>query len=147
MKYAVLCLAVFIISSSGFAKEDETIGVVKSLSGEAFIVRDSNDIPAKIGTRLKQSDAVKTGKNSAIGIIFRDNGRLALGPNSRITIDQFIFRPANKETGFTADVKRGTVVYTSGDIAKINSKAVGFKTTTAICGIRGTTLAIKVEDN
>jgi hypothetical protein len=52
----------------------------------------------------------------------------------------------NEKLSFIAQIKKGTVVYLTGLIAKLNHSAVRFETPTAVCGIRGTHFAIKVED-
>lgn len=41
---------------------------------------------------------------------------------------------------------RGTMVYLSGVIAKTKPEAVRFETKTAVCGIRGTYLAISEQE-
>jgi hypothetical protein len=81
-----------------------------------------------------------------MGAVLIDNSILSSGPNTRLILSQFVFEPADKKLSSTVQITRGTMTYLSGLIAKLDSKAVKFVTPSAVCGIRGTHLAIYVED-
>lgn len=129
-----------------FAAEKE-IGVIKNIKGPVLIERDKESVPAKMGDRLFENDTIVTGKAGAMGAVLIDNSMISTGPNSRLILSQFAFNLSEKKLSLTARIMQGTLTYLSGLIAKNDSKAVKFSTPTAVCGLRGTHLAIYVENN
>ena len=130
----------------GLVSAEETkAGFVKNISGQVFIGRKQISIPAKAGDKLFENDFIITGSDGKIGIILQDNSVLGIGPNTQVNISKFVFEPANKKFAFTAQIKKGTLVYLAGLIAKLDNKSVRFESPTSVCGVRGTHLAIKVE--
>jgi hypothetical protein len=146
MKSTVIIACLSLIMYVGLASAEETkAGFVKSVSGQASIGRKKISIPAKVGDNLFETDTIITGSDGNIGVIFQDNSVLGIGPNTQVNISKFAFEPANKKFAFFAQIKKGTLVYLAGLIAKLENKSVRFETPTAVCGIRGTHLAIKVD--
>jgi hypothetical protein len=143
---AIIVFLSLILYVGSACAEETTAGFVKNVSGQASIKRNQTSIPARVGDKLFESDIVVTGPDGRIGLIFQDNGLLGIGPNSQVNLSKFAFEPANKKLAFFLNIKRGTMVYLSGLIAKLDSKNVRFETPTAACGIRGTHMAIKVGD-
>lgn len=127
------------------ASDPADIGRVKTANGPAFILRQSQQMPATVGMKLAVSDVLKTGSGGSLGITMRDNSMLSIGPNSRLELSSFEFDPHEKKTGFVCSITSGTMVYTSGLIARLNRDAVKIKTPVAVAGVKGTTLGISVE--
>ena len=126
--------------------EETSIGFVKNVSGQAFIGRQQKLIPARVNEKLLASDALVTGADGSIGVIMQDDSVLSLGPKSRVDLTQFSFAPAENKLSFVARVKRGTMIYLTGLIAKLDRKGVRVETPNAVCGVRGTQFAIKVDN-
>lgn len=122
------------------------IGQIKIVSGEVFLLRNNIRQVAKVGDLVELADTVITGATGRVGMTMIDNARLSAGPNSRIELTQFRFDPTTQEGEFVTDVQRGTLAIVSGHIAKSSRDAMKVKTPTTILGVRGTTLAVKVED-
>jgi|WetSurMetagenome_2_1015567.scaffolds.fasta_scaffold293839_2 hypothetical protein len=142
----IIILASFFMSfSHPTLAAEKGIGVIKNIKAPVFIEREKASIPAKIDDQLFEKDIIVTGKGGSMGAVFIDNSLISSGPNTRITLSQFSFEPAEKRLSSTVQVTRGTLVYLSGLIAKHDRDAVKFVTSTAVCGIRGTHLAIYVE--
>lgn len=140
-----ICL-VFICCIGMATAEEPRAGFVKNVSGQAFIERNKVTLSAKVKDRLIENDILITGSSGSIGVILQDNSVMSIGSNTRLIISKFVFEPANEKLSFTAQIKKGTVVYLTGLIAKLNHSGVRFETPAATCGIRGTHFAIKVED-
>ena len=128
------------------AAEDVKVGFVKNVSGQASIARQQASIPVKVGDKLYENDVINTSRDGSVGMILQDNSVLSIGPNSRLVIKKFLFDPANQKLSFNAQIKKGTLTYLTGLIAKLNRKGVLIETPTAVCGVRGTHLAIKVDN-
>jgi hypothetical protein len=147
MKKLILIVSMAVILWAGLLLAEETsIGFVKNVSGQAFIGRQQKLIPARVNEKLLLSDALVTGADGSIGVIMQDDSVLSLGPKSRVNLTQFSFAPAENKLSFIAKVKRGTMVYLTGLMAKLDSKSVRIETPNAVCGVRGTQFAIKVDN-
>ena len=95
---------------------------------------------------LLQADIVETGGTGSVGITFIDNSRFSAGPGTRIELEQFRFNPTTHDGEFISNMNRGTLTVISGKIAKNSSKAMKIKTPTTILGLRGTKIAVKVNE-
>lgn len=148
MRISVITICfVFICCISMAAAAEPRAGFVKNVSGEAFIERNKVITAAKVKDELMENDVLVTGRNGSMGVILQDNSVMSIGSSTRLAISKFVFEPADGKLSFTAQIKKGTVVYLTGLIAKLNRSGVKFDTPTAVCGIRGTHFAIKVEDS
>lgn len=67
-------------------------------------------------------------------IIFIDDTRLVVGPNSRLKIDTFVFNPDNTAKKVSIRAIKGTFRFISG---KSPNTAYSIRTPTATIGIRG----------
>lgn len=126
------------------AADGETIGRVKTVQGAAYLVRAGNQIAADVGSTVQTGDGVKTAGGSAMGIAFRDNTTLSLGPESEMTIDDFAFDPKDDKLSFSTALTQGTFVFLTGQIAALRPDAVKVSTPGGQVGIRGTRFAVKV---
>ncbi len=140
-----ICAALLLAAGEATAAE-APIGVVKTVKGEAYIERGQKAAPAKLGDTLREKDELVTGRDGALGVIMKDDAVLSIGANSRLQFTDFVFEPAERKLSTVNRLKRGTLVYLSGLIAKLKPEAVRFETKTAVCGIRGTYLAIAEQD-
>jgi hypothetical protein len=122
------------------------IGQIKTLNGEVFIIRNDMRSQAKPGDLLQQYDVVETGSKGSVGMTFIDNSRFSAGPNTRIELKQFRFNPTTHDGEFTTDMNRGTLAIISGQMAKRSPETMKIKTPTTIIGLRGTKLAVKVNE-
>jgi hypothetical protein len=120
------------------------IAQIKTVRGDAFIVRDGQRTPARLGDLLYQSDVVATGPGGAIGFTFVDNTVFSAGPDSEIALAQFRFDSSNYNGEMLAEMRKGSLTVVSGDIAHGSPGAMKIKTPTSILGVRGTTFAVRV---
>ena len=147
MRITLITICLLFICSIGMAAAEEPrAGFVKNVSGQAFIERNKVIVPAKVKDKLMENDILVTGRIGSMGIILQDNSVMSIGSNTRLVISKFVFEPAHEKLSFIAQIKKGTVVYLTGLIAKLNRSGIKFETSTAVCGVRGTHFVIKVED-
>jgi hypothetical protein len=145
--FAAIILATFLGIAQGIpVSAEETIGVVRNAEGVVTVTRGEEVLPVTPGTKLLAGDILATGPDGTLGIIFRDNSTLSLGPESRLVIDEFLFSPAEGKLGLLARISRGTMAYLSGLIGKLAPGSVRFETPTASIGIRGTYFAVRVGE-
>lgn len=115
------------------------------VQGEASVTRDGATVPATIGTPLYVGSMVKTGPAGSMGVTLEDNTVMSFGPNSELTLDEFIFDPAQDDLKLSAKITHGTLDYISGTIAKLKPQAVEINTPTGTIGVRGTHFLVKVD--
>jgi hypothetical protein len=144
---AFLGLALSLLAASVWAADGETIGSIKNLRGQATVVRNQQSLPAQVGLKLIKSDILKTGSNSSIGVILRDDTLLSLGPNSEIALADFAFSPNEGRLSLVTRMTKGTAAYLTGQIGRLSPQSVRFETPVATIGIRGTMFAVKIEDD
>jgi hypothetical protein len=144
---AVFMLALLIVSGSAARADNSQVAQIKTVSGQAEIVRNGARSTAKIGDPLYEKDTIETGGDGAIGITFIDNTVMSSGPNSQIVLEDYKFNSSNFKGSMLTDMNRGTVSMISGDIARSTPGAMKIKTPTAILGVRGTRFVIEVKDN
>jgi hypothetical protein len=120
---------------------------VKTVAGEAWITGGAGERTAVVvGAPVSRGDSVETGDDGSVGITFRDETRISIGPRSRVAIDDFLFAPDAGELSFAASVARGTLLYVSGAIARLAPERVTVTTPEGTVGIRGTTFLVRVDE-
>ncbi len=126
------------------AQTPPSIGLVKIATGAAFVLRAGASLPATPGLVLFETDSLRTGPDGALGVSLNDDTRISLGPTSEARLAQYQYKPAQGALALVLTVVRGAAVYVSGQIAKLSPDAVRLETPSAIVGVRGTTVAMRV---
>ena len=93
--FRIWSLAGVLLAGPVFAAEpSSSIGYVMKVQGEASVTQDGATQAATIGTPLYVGSTVKTGPAGSMGVTLKDNTVMSFGPNSELTLDEFIFDPA-----------------------------------------------------
>lgn len=147
LRWSLGVLALVMASAAPvFAQQDSNgAGRIKTVTGAAFIVRNGAEIPAQAGQVVLESDSLKTGSDGKIGVTLKDDTRLALGPGSEVRLERFAYAPGTASLGMVLKFVRGVTAYVSGRLAKLAPDSIRLETPSAIVGVRGTTLAIRVQ--
>jgi hypothetical protein len=123
----------------------QDVGQVKVTSGPTHIERAGEKLPVQVGTRILQADVLVTGAGASLGITFRDNSLLSMGPDTVLVIDRFVFDPTSHQGAFESSLQRGTLAAVSGKIAKQTPDAMKVRTPVAILGVRGTEFVVRTS--
>jgi hypothetical protein len=124
----------------------ETVGSVKTVKGEARIVRGGQPLRAEVGTRLLLHDVLQTGTDASLGVVLRDETAIALGPLSELAIKDFAFKPAEGVFASLVAMVKGTMVYITGRIARLAPGAVRVETPVGVAAVRGTKVLVEVKE-
>ncbi len=137
----------YTITTNGYANSgpNNSIGFIKSLSGEVYLSNKGEDLKAVVNMKLTQGDTIKTGHDGAVGLILEDDTVISLGPGSEIQVESFAFYPAEKQLSFIARILSGTFSFITGQIAKLAPEKMILETPDATLGVRGTKFLVKVE--
>ena len=120
------------------------IGRIKTVVGQASIVRGTTTVPATPGATLSVKDVLTTGPDGRIGVAFVDNSRFAVGPNAHVSLTQFEFDDTTHKGSSLTQVDRGSLAIVSGQIAKENKDQMKVKTPTSLLAARGTRFVVDV---
>ena len=127
------------------AQERQPIGSVKTVSGSAYLVSAQRKADAKIGDYVYKNDAIETGKDGTLGVIFKDDTQVSIGGNTQLVLDDFVYAPQAEQYAFSSRLARGTLFMATGAIAKLKPEAVQVNTPTGTLGVRGTRFVLQVE--
>ncbi|WP_170153355.1 FecR family protein [Roseiarcus fermentans] len=128
-----------VVCGAGHARAQQNIGsaaaslnvVTRELSGAAA--------PLKAGDDVFRNEIVRTGEDSRAKLVFLDSTNLAIGPTSRVTLDEFVYSTEVSAQKVTVNLAKGVFRFTTGALDK---KAYQINTPTASVGVRGTVLDI-----
>ena len=143
--FVVVGVCALVMAGPAAAEQPAAAGRVKTVAGDAYIVRSGNTVPVQVGHEVFESDSVRTGAGGRVGLMLRDDTRVSIGPQSEVRVDAFRYAPAEGHLALALRFVQGVAVYVSGKIAKLAPDAVRLETPAAIVGVRGTTVAVKVE--
>jgi hypothetical protein len=132
-------------AAPALAQQSSPAGYVKIASGSAIILRHNTTVPARPGQALFASDTLRTGVDGTVGVTLKDDTRLSLGPSSEVRLERYVYAPAEGGFGMVLKFVRGVAAYVSGRIAKLAPDSIRLEAPAAIVGVRGTTVAIRVE--
>jgi hypothetical protein len=102
-------------------------------------------VKAVLGTTIHAGNVLKTSRNASMGVTFKDNTVMSFGPDTELTVDEYLYAPNKGNLKLGASLAKGTLAYLSGAIGKIKPDAVSVKTPTGTIGVRGTHFVVKVE--
>ncbi|WP_162914101.1 FecR family protein [Taklimakanibacter lacteus] len=110
------------------------IGKVFAKSGSPSASGPGGNRALAAGAPIYEDDRIVTGGGN-VQIIFVDDTKLVVGPNSTLVIDRFLMRGGSRAQKFSVAALRGTFRFISGRSAK---NAYDIQTANATIGIRGT---------
>ncbi|WP_108788149.1 FecR domain-containing protein [Erythrobacter sp. Alg231-14] len=121
------------------------IGRIKNVTSGVQILRDGRTITARSGLKLEEGDVITTGSRSRVGITLSDDTRMALGPNSRVTLDEYEYDRRRQTGRSVTSINRGSLGVTSGSITRSGRDRMRVRTPTSTLGVRGTTFVVEVS--
>jgi hypothetical protein len=142
---SVVCGLLVMLCSAAAPAQDVVIGHVESEAGVATITHGQVTWAAAPGGAVHEGDTLRTYWNGAMGVTFKDDTRISLGPSTRVTIPKFVFSPAAQHYGFVVRLIAGSLEYLSGLTAKLSPGSMQIETPTATVGVRGTRFLVRAE--
>jgi len=118
---------------------------VKKVTGNVVLRRSGASVRATEGMHILPHDVLETPADGSVGIILQDGTRVAMGANTTLEIDRFVYEPSEGKLGLLLRLVRGVMVYVSGKIAQFSADSVRVETPVGVVGLRGTEVAISLE--
>lgn len=125
--------------------QSEPIGFVKTVTGDAWVSTAGQRVKAQPGSAILLGSELKTAARSTMGVTFKDNTVMSFGPDTELTVDEYLYAPAQGQLKLGTRLGKGSLNYVSGVIAKLKPDAVTIKTPSGIIGVRGTQFVARVE--
>ena len=116
------------------------------MTGNAWITTAGQRVKAQPGTAILIGSQLKTAAASALGVTFKDNTVMSFGPDTELTVDEYLYSPAQEQFKLGTRLSKGSLNYVSGMIAKLKPEAVNIKTPAGIIGVRGTQFVVHVDE-
>lgn len=123
----------------------EPIGFVKTVTGDAWVTTAGQRVKAQPGSAILLGSELKTAAAATMGVTFKDNTVMSFGPDTELTVDEYLYAPAQGQLKLGTRLGRGSLNYVSGVIAKLKPDAVSIKTPAGIIGVRGTQFVARVD--
>ena len=149
------CLAPFLLLtmswSSSVAFAEDFIGVAAAMRGDVIRVSSSSADAAlgavTSGTKIFLGDEIEVASGGRMQIMLLDETVFTLGSGARLTIDEFVYDPAQQSGSMTTNITKGAFRFVSGKLAKSSPKAMKVNLPSASLSIRGTQVAGIVDDD
>ena len=105
------CLMVFTALTLWAAGAKAFVGSVKMVQGGAVVNRGADALPVQEGMQLFVNDILKTSADGRLGVILEDGTRIALGPNTELKLDRFVYQPVEGKFSLVLRLGRGMLAY------------------------------------
>lgn len=130
-----------------FANERIEIGGALSVKNQVNAhFEDATNSSRKLikGDKVRTDEIVSTGPKGIGQFQFIDRTKLAIGPNSKLKLDKFVFNPNPKARKIVIKSLQGSLRFVSGISP---SKSYTIQTPVSTIGIRGTMVDVHVDDH
>ena len=147
----------FIATCCALATSAQTAsGQIKAAKVEGQVTKikaDGTSVPLKNGDMLTETDAVLTGKDGSVVLVFSNGSSVKIGSDSRLAIDEFKMDPLAEDLK-PGELKGGEPAVSQtklnlaygemvGDVKKLNKASnYSIKTPVGAAGIRGTVFRV-----
>lgn len=133
----VIAMTLLSVFAGDRVEAQEAIGTVSRIQGEASGTRSGAARVLALNTSVVLNETVSTGTATRLEVTFKDNTRLTLGENAKLTLDRYVFNPAAGRGTIRFRVV-GAFRFLSGQVSKLTRSDVSVTTPVATVGIRGT---------
>ena len=142
--FAVFSFLVFWFSTAGNAQEAVEIGKAVEIVNTVRLLQETGLVPAAVGSKIRSYETVITGGESTGQFELLDKTMLAVGPDSELLLDRFVFNPDPNLREVVVTHFKGAIRFVTGDNP---SETYTIKTPTATIGVRGTKFDVYINDD
>lgn len=119
------------LALGGTAAQAQQVGTASAVNPAAT----ANLKTITIGQSIAHKERIQTRSSGSVQLLFLDKTSMTIGPNSDLTIDEYVYDP-NANTGkLAATLGKGALRFVGGQISHNGDAEI--KTGTALIGIRG----------
>jgi hypothetical protein len=127
----------FLITGASGAPAQQRVGVSSAVNPEASSRPPGGTVrKLVIGQEIVFNERITTEAAGQTQLLFLDESSMTIGPNSDLTIDQFVYDPKTGTGKLAMSATRGLLRYVGGKLSK-QDDAVTLRTSTATLAVRG----------
>jgi trimeric autotransporter adhesin len=142
---AALLICVLIVGIAGGAPAQQRVGVSSAVNPQASGTPPGGTTrQLVIGQDVVFNERITTSDAGQTQLLFLDESSMTVGPNSDLTIDQFVYDPKSGTGKLAMSATRGVLRFVGGKLSK-QDQAVTLRTSTATLAVRGGAFIAKVE--
>jgi hypothetical protein len=139
---AVCVSAALLASEAARAAPGDAIGSATTVVNLVTAKLEEDQRELAKGDDVRQQELIEVASDGRSELVLRDNTKLALGPGSRLLLDQFVYDPDISGGAIVLDLVRGAFRFITGVAAK---PAYVIRTPTASITVRGTIFDVYVQ--
>src|SRR5216684_1073147 len=141
----VVIAGLFLTVGASALLAQERVGVNSAVNPEATgAVPGAQPRRLVIGQDVIFNEHITTTASGQTQLLFLDESSMSIGPNSDITIDQFVYDPKTGTGKLAMSATRGLLRYVGGKLSK-QDDAVSVRTNTATLAVRGGAFMLNVD--
>jgi hypothetical protein len=97
-----------------------------------------------LGARVVHNERIRTDSRGSVQLLFNDRTAMSIGPNSEVTIDEYVYDPRSNTGKLAVRIGKGVMRFVGGQVSHTGEATV--TTPSASIGIRGGTGIIAVSN-
>src|ERR1044071_5564784 len=133
----VVFAAAVLLLSGGSALAQDRVGVNSAVNQQAVgTPPGAGARPLVIGQDVVFNERITTAAVGQTQLLFLDESSMSIGPNSDLTIDQFVYAPRTGSGKLAMTTTRGLLRFVGGKLSK-QDDAVTMRTSSATLAVRG----------
>lgn len=140
--FAAVCLVFGLLPMTAMAQPAPNIGVAATVVDRMEGTVSHNRRVIGQGDQVYKDEVVETGQRGKGQLLFLDETSLTVGPNSRVTLDRFVYDTSRGSGTVTMTAVRGVFRFVSGSLP---SQAYEIRTPAGSIGVRGTIFELIID--
>ncbi len=134
-----------LVAGAGGPLAEERVGINSAVNPEATGTPPGAAArKLVIGQDVVFNEHIATAAKGQTQLLFLDQSAMTIGPNSDLTIDQFVYDPKSGTGKLAMSATRGLLRYVGGKLSK-QDQAVTLRTSTATLAVRGGAFIAQVD--
>ncbi len=132
-------------TAPSLAQDATQAGVSAAVRGEVALAR-ANAVGRQVVSAepIFLWDQITSGADSGMQILLLDETVFTIGPESEMTIDEFVYDPATRQGSLAASMGKGVMRFVTGNISAGTPENMTIKLPVGTIGIRGTIGVVSV---
>src|ERR1044071_8536031 len=137
--------AALLLGTASFAVAQDKVGVKSAVNPQAVGTPPGGaSRPLVIGQDVVFNERIATQEAGQTQLLFVDESALSIGPNSDMTIDQFVYDPKSGNGKLAMSATKGLLRFVGGKLSK-QDEGVSLRTNSATLAVRGGAFIANVD--
>jgi hypothetical protein len=146
---AVLVVMLFLALMLPVMAQADVVGRITQVQGRVDLLKGGK-LPAthaQLNGSIELGDVIRTKSLSRAQLTFLDNTVLTIAPETRLAVEEYMFDPAQGKRNAVLKLFQGLAHVVVSKLFKVKEPDFILKTHTAVMGVRGTEVGIRLAPN